>query len=162
MNALTSAEPVTRTRPFIRKVLVAVDLTAHSLATAEYAVNIAKSFGASVVFVYVHPTETMFNFIMNGGYDLVDAEQQHRRHALISLAETASKEYPFCAQTFLVGDPAEEVTKYAAEVEADLIVVASHHPNLIASLLRLDQAPKMVHRATCPVLIYHGDNDSEK
>ena len=157
MNSLVSQEPVTHSRPFIRKVVAAVDLTARSSCTAEYAVKVAKSFGASLLFVYVHPMETMFNFVMNGGYDLVDSEQQNRRHALANLADTVSKEYPFCTSTFLVGAPAEEVAKYAQEVEADLIVVASHHPNVLASLLHLDQAPKMVHRAPCPVLVYQGD-----
>jgi nucleotide-binding universal stress UspA family protein len=157
MKSLVSQEAVTHTRPFIRKVVAAVDLTASSSTTAEYAVKIAKSFGASLLLVYVHPTETMFNFVMNGGYDLIDEEQQNRRHALSNLTTAASKEYPFCTPTFLVGDPAEEVAKYAQEIEADLIVVASHHPNVLASLLHLDQAPKMVHRAPCPVLVYQGD-----
>jgi nucleotide-binding universal stress UspA family protein len=162
MNTLTSAKPVTRTRPFIRRILVAVDLTARCLGTAEYAVNIAKSFGASVVFVYVHPTETMLNFITRGGYDLVDVEQRDQRHALISLTDTVSKTYPFCTQTFLVGEPAETVAAFAREIEADLIIAGSHHPSFLTTLLHLDQAPKIVHLASCPVLVYHGDNESEK
>lgn len=157
MNSLVPEESVTHTRPFIRRVVVAVDLTDHSITTAEYAVKIARAFGASLVFVYVHPIETMFNFITGGGYDLIDEEQQHRRHALINLAEAGSKEYPFCTSTFLVGDPAEEVPKFAQEMEADLVVVASRHPDVLASFLHLDQASKMVHRAMCPVLVYRGD-----
>jgi nucleotide-binding universal stress UspA family protein len=162
MNTLTSAKPVTRTRPFIRKIVAAVDLTARSLGTAEYAVNIAKSFGASVVFVYVHPTESMFNFITDGGYSLIDSEQRNQRHALISLTDTVSEKYPFCTQTFLVGEPAETVAAFAREIEADLIIAGSHHPSFLATLLHLDQAPKMLHLASCPVLVYHGDDDSEK
>jgi len=162
MNTLTSANSVTRTRPFIRRILVAVDLTARCHGTAEYAVNIAKSFGASVVFVYVHPTETMFNFITGGGYDLVDSEQQNQRHALMNLTDTFSKKYPFCTQTFLVGEPAETVANFAQEIEADLIIAGSHHPSFLATLLHVDQAPKMVHLASCPVLVYHGDSQSEE
>jgi nucleotide-binding universal stress UspA family protein len=157
MNTLTSPEPITRSRPFVRKIAVAVDLTARSLGTAEYAVEIAKSFGASVVFVYVHPTETMFNFITAGGYDLIDTEQRNQRHALISLTDAVSKKYPFCTQTFLVGDPAEAVTAHAREIEADLIIVGSHDPSYFTSLLHLDQAPKVIHSARCPVLVYHGE-----
>ena len=161
MNTLTSVKPVTRTRPFIRRILVAVDLTARCLGTAEYAVNIAKSFGASVVFVYVHPTETMLNFITRGGYDLVDAKQRDQRYALISLTDTVSKKYPFCSQTFLVGEPAETVAAFAREIEADVIIVGSHHPSLVTKLLHLDQAPRMVRLASCPVLVYH-DESGEK
>lgn len=105
MKSLVSEESVTHTRPFIRRVVVAVDLTDHSITTAEYAVKIARDFGASLVFVYVHPIETMFNFITGGGYDLIDEEQQHRRHALINLADAASKEYPFCTSLFWLAIP---------------------------------------------------------
>ncbi len=159
MNTLTSPEPATRTRPFIRKIVVAVDLTARSLGTAEYAVNIAKSFGASVVFVYVHPTESMFNFISNGGYDLIDSEQRNQRHALISLTDRVSKIYPFCSQTFLVGDTSEAVVTHAQEIEADLIIVGSHQPSFLTTLLHLDQAPRVVHSARCSVLVYHDEHD---
>jgi nucleotide-binding universal stress UspA family protein len=158
MNTLASPEPTTRTRPFIRRVLVAVDLTRRSLATAEYGVNIAKSFGASVVVVYVHPTESVFNFVSNGGYDLIDSEQQNQRHALMSLTDTVSKKYPFCTQTFLVGEPAKTVAEFAREIGADLIIAGSHHPDFLTTLLHLDQAPKMIHLATCPVLVYHGES----
>jgi nucleotide-binding universal stress UspA family protein len=161
MKTLTSAKPVTRTRPFIRKIVVAIDLTARSLRTAEYSVDIAKSFGASVVFVYVHPTESLFNFISHGGYNLIDSEQRNQRHALISLTDTVSKKYPFCTQTFLVGEPAETVAAFAQEIEADLIIAGSHHPSFLTTLLHLEQAPKMVHLASCPVLVYHGDGDGE-
>jgi universal stress protein F len=157
MHSLAFQDPTTQRRPFIRKIVVAVDLTARSRATAEYAVNVAKSFGASLVFVYVHPTETMFNFITNGGYDLIDTEQHNQRHALISLTDTVSKRYPFCSQTFLVGDPAAGVMTYAQEIEADLVITASHHPSLLTSLLHLDQAPKMMRQAACPVLVYQGE-----
>jgi len=158
MNTLTSAKPVTRTRPFIRRILVAVDLTARCLGTAQYAVNIAKSFGASIVFVYVHPAETMFDFVTGGGYDLIDSEQLNQRHALMKLTDAISKEYPFCTQTFLVGEPAETVANFAREIEADLIIAGSHHPSLTTKLLHLDQAPKMVHLANCPVLVYQSDD----
>jgi universal stress protein G len=159
MNTLTSPEPATRTRPFIGKIVVAVDLTARSLGTAAYAVNIAKSLGAFVVLVYVHPTESMFNFISNGGYDLIDSEQRNQRLALISLTDRVSKIYPFCSQTFIVGDPSETVVTYAQEIEADLIIVGSHQPSFLTTLLHLDQAPRVAHSARCSVLVYHGEHD---
>jgi nucleotide-binding universal stress UspA family protein len=160
MNSLVSQAPVTETRPFIRKIVVAVDLTARSLATAEYAVAVAKSFGASLIFVYVHPTESMFNFVNDGGYSLIDREQHNQRHALTSLTDMVSKDYPFCSQTFLIGDPAEGVVSYAQEIDADLIIAASHHPSFLASAFHFDQAPKMIRQATCPVLVYQGEEGS--
>jgi type I site-specific restriction-modification system R (restriction) subunit len=43
---------------------------------------------------------------------------------------------------------------------ADLIITASHRPSLLARLLNLDQAPKIMHRAPCPVLVYHEEHQT--
>jgi nucleotide-binding universal stress UspA family protein len=159
MNTSTSPEPVTRKRQFLRNIVVAVDLTARSLETADYAVSIAKPFGASVVFVYVYPDDMTFDFVAAGRYDLIDAEQRDQRHALMNLTDRASHTYPFCSQVFLVGNPAKTVVEYADDIEADLIIAGSHHPGFLATLLHLDQAPKMARLATCPVLIYRSECD---
>jgi nucleotide-binding universal stress UspA family protein len=159
MNTSASPEPVTRTRQFICKIVVAVDLTARSFGTAEYAINIAKPLGASVVFVYVYPDDMTFSFVAAGRYDLIDAEQRDQQHALQSLTETALQTYPFCSRVFLVGNPAKKVVEYAHDIEADLIIAGSHQPGFLASLLQLEQAPKMVRLATCPVLVYRSESE---
>jgi nucleotide-binding universal stress UspA family protein len=162
MNALTSKKPVTPARPFIRKIVVAVDLTSRSLATAQFAASVAKSFGASLILAYVHPPENMYNFVNRGGYDLIDAEQGHQRHVLMSLTEAVAKDYPFCSHAFLVGDPAQEVASFARDLDADLVIAASHHPTFLASLLHLDQARKVIHRAHCPVLVFQQEGPGAK
>jgi nucleotide-binding universal stress UspA family protein len=43
-------------------------------------------------------------------------------------------------------------------VDADLIVTASHHPTFLRRLFNLDKAPRIMHRAPCPVLVYHEKN----
>jgi nucleotide-binding universal stress UspA family protein len=43
----------------------------------------------------------------------------------------------------------------AQERDADLIITASHRPGFLARLLYLDQAPRIMHAASCPVLVYH-------
>ena len=156
MNVLASEQPATRSKPFIARILAAVDLTSRSLGTADYAASLAKSFGASLILVYVPPSESMYDFVYNGGYDLVDSQQRDQRHALISLTETVSRRYPFCTHSFLVGNPAVQIAEFAKEMDIDLIITASYHPSFFASLLHLDQAPKMIHEAPCPVLVFQG------
>jgi nucleotide-binding universal stress UspA family protein len=63
-----------------------------------------------------------------------------------------------CDSVILVGSPAEQITALARDMDADLIVTASHHPTFLARLFSLDQAPRIVHRAPCPVLVYHEMN----
>jgi nucleotide-binding universal stress UspA family protein len=80
----------------------------------------------------------------------------------MSLTDIVAKEYPFCTQTFLVGEPAETVAEFAREIETDLIIASSHHPSFLTTLLHLDQPPKMVHLAGCPVLVHQEDDEGHR
>jgi nucleotide-binding universal stress UspA family protein len=53
---------------------------------------------------------------------------------------------------------AERISALAREIHADLIVTASHHPRFLVRLFTLDQAPEIMRRAPCPVLVYHDKN----
>ena len=56
---------------------------------------------------------------------------------------------------FLVGEPAGKISGLAREIDADLIVTASHHLTFLGRLFNLDKAPQIMHQAPCPVLVYH-------
>ena len=45
-----------------QRIIVAVDLSENSEKTASYAIALAKSFGASIIFVHVFPRETNAEF----------------------------------------------------------------------------------------------------
>jgi nucleotide-binding universal stress UspA family protein len=140
-----------------KHILVAVDLSAHSEATGRYAIEIAKPFGATIVLVHVHPRIETSEFTTEGGYREMEQQRRDAQAALTRLAETLRESFPACESTFLLGDPAERIVSLAHDLKADAIITASHHPSFLARLLNLDQAPKIMHRAPCPVLVYHGD-----
>jgi nucleotide-binding universal stress UspA family protein len=56
---------------------------------------------------------------------------------------------------FRKGDPAEQVALLAQDLDADLIITASHNPGFLTRLFGWDQAPRILQRAHCPVLVYH-------
>src|SRR5260221_13918969 len=60
----------------IRRVIVAVDLTKHSEATAHYAAEIAKCFNASLYVAHVFASEGFYEFGGESAYNIVD---QRRR-----------------------------------------------------------------------------------
>ena len=141
-------------------VKVALDLSPHSEATARYALGLAKTLGASLVLVHVYEPVQMNEFITEEGFRVLDHEQQVVQQALTNLTKTLQKTYPACTEKFITGEPAEEVALAARELDADLIITASHHPSFLGQCsawikLGLDQAPKIMHRAPCPVLVYH-------
>jgi nucleotide-binding universal stress UspA family protein len=51
----------------LKTILVALDLSPHSEATARYAASFAKPFGASVVLVHVHAPIEVNEFVSEGG-----------------------------------------------------------------------------------------------
>jgi universal stress protein F len=145
---------------WIKKIVVAVDLSPHSGATARYAAEIARSFGASLVLVHVYPVDQVNDFAGEAGYEADEGQRQAAERALADLAETLRESYQPCEAAFLVGEPAAQVASVASDLGADLIITASHHPSVLGQLFRRDQAPKIVHRAPCSVLVYHGPKAS--
>jgi nucleotide-binding universal stress UspA family protein len=150
------AERVASSKTFsVKKIVAALDLSPHSEATAQYALQIARTLGASLVLVHVYEPIQMNEFTTEEGFRVLDHDQQVMQQALTDLTKTLQETYPACTEKFAVGVPAEEVALVACELDADLIITASHHPSFPGRLFGLDQAPKIVHRASCPVLVYH-------
>jgi nucleotide-binding universal stress UspA family protein len=144
----------------LKTVLVAVDLSPHSEATARYAIGFAKPFGASVVLVHVQAPLEVNGLAGNTGYEALEHQRQQAQGALSRLAGKLRAAHPACQDAFLTGDPAEQIARLAQERDADLIITASHHPGFLARLLYLDQAPRIMHAASCPVLVYHEAKDA--
>jgi nucleotide-binding universal stress UspA family protein len=140
---------------FIRKIVVAVDLSPHSDATAQYAAEIARSFGGSLVLVHVYPVEQVNDFAGATGYEADERQRHAAERALQDLTDTLRDSGQECESAFLIGEPAAQVSAVASELGADLIVTASHHPSVLGQLFKRDQAPRIVHRAPCSVLVYH-------
>jgi nucleotide-binding universal stress UspA family protein len=99
----------------------------------------------------------MNEFITEEGFRVLDRDRQVMQEALTNLTKSLRETWPACTEKFIVGDPAEEVALAARELDADLIITASHHPSFLGRLFGLDQAPKIMHRAPCPVLVYHDE-----
>jgi nucleotide-binding universal stress UspA family protein len=137
------------------KIVVAVDLSPHSEKTAAYAVEFARSFAASITLVHVFPTEHITEFTNQEIHETFEEGKRATQRKLRALMDSLRESYPDCAMEFRSGDPAEQVTQVARETSADLIITASHHPGFLGRLFGLDQAPKILHRAGCPVLVYH-------
>jgi nucleotide-binding universal stress UspA family protein len=142
----------------IKKVVVAVDLTKHSEATAHYAAQIARWFDASLYIAHVFSRPPSSEFGSEGAYNVIDQERGELRARLDQLTEQVHQLVPVCESVNLEGESAEQISALARDLGADLIITASHHPTFLARLFNLDKAPKIMHQAPCPVLVYHQEN----
>lgn len=139
----------------IKRIIVAVDLSPHSEKTAAYAAEFAKNVGAAVTLLHVFPPEPSSEFGTEQLYKTYENGRRLEVQKLIELVEQVRQTGVKCDHDFRVGDPAEQVTQAAQITDADLIITAAHHPGFLGRFFGLDQAPRILHRASCPVLIYH-------
>ena len=155
----TETVPEHATTLKIRTILVAVDLFSHSERTVIYAVSIAKRFGASLKLVHVYAPPSSIEFGSEDIYRLLDEDRRGAERRLRNLTDQIRAIYPKCEALFTTGDPADQVARAASLVKADLIVIGRHHQTSLGRFFRLDQAPKIVHRVTCPVLVWEDDDN---
>jgi nucleotide-binding universal stress UspA family protein len=142
----------------IKKVLVAVDLSHHSEATAFYAAGIASHFGASLTIVHVNEPIPLSEYTCESTCTLFDIQHDHLQKLLERITQKIRQSGVLSDSFFLVGEPAGQISGLAREIDADLIVTASHHLTFLGRLFNLDKAPQIMHQAPCPVLVYHEKN----
>ena len=142
----------------IRRIVVAVDLSAHSQKTAAYAAQFAKSFGASLTFVHAFMPERITEFTTQEVHEGYEEDKLATVRELHKFVDNVRKTYPDCDAEFRVGVPADEVNLIAKDLQADLIITASHHPGFLSRLFGIDQAPRILHRAHCPVLVFNEES----
>jgi nucleotide-binding universal stress UspA family protein len=143
----------------LETILVAVDLSPHSERTVGYAVSIARQFGASLKVIHVYAPPTSAEYGAQDMYRLLEKDREDVEGRLARLVDRVRATYPKCESLLRTGDPAEQVARAANLVRADLIVVGRHHQTFLGHFFKLDQAPKIVHRAACPVLVWEDDHN---
>jgi nucleotide-binding universal stress UspA family protein len=140
----------------MKQIVVAIDLSLHSEKTVAYAVEFARNFGATIYLVYVHaPPEPSIEYTTEALHQCLEEERRGREQELRHLCEKTRQTYPNCGLEFRVGNPGDEVSQLAHTLDADLIITAGHHTSFLRGLFNLGQAPKIMHRAPCSVLVYH-------
>lgn len=142
----------------IKRIIVAVDLSPHSEKTANYSAGFAKDLGASITLLHIFPPEPSVEFASEQLYESYEQGRRLLVRKLMELVEKVRRTGVECDYDYRVGDPAEEVALAAHDSHADLIIAASHRPGLFRRLFGMDQAPRILHRASCPVLVYDGGN----
>jgi hypothetical protein len=76
---ISANETVTDQSPSIRKLLVAVDLSEHSEATASYAAEMAKCFEARLMIVHVYEPVTLCEYASETTFTVLHPGKQLAR-----------------------------------------------------------------------------------
>lgn len=139
----------------INKILVPIDFSDYSKAALRYAVNFAKLFNAEIILIYVvEPVIYPPDFSM-GQIAIPTVTTEFDDRAKEELRKLASNEIPsqINVQTVLkTGKPFVEIIDTAAELDVDIIIIATHGHSGVEHILFGSTAEKVVRKAPCPVL----------
>lgn len=139
----------------INKILVPIDFSDYSKAALRYAVNFAKLFNAEIILIYVvEPVIYPPDFSM-GQIAIPTVTTEFDDRAKEELKKLASNEIPSQTkvQTVLkTGKPFVEIIDTAAELDVDIIIIATHGHSGVEHILFGSTAEKVVRKAPCPVL----------
>jgi universal stress protein A len=135
-----------------RHILVPTDLTERTEKALQLAGRLASRAGARVTLIHV--TETIPGLSLDDVKPLYERLERKARKGMDALTRRARADAPAAARVLVRGRRAEEIVKYAAANEVDLIVLASHRVN--PSLVDRDWGTisyKVGILAQCPVLL---------
>jgi len=150
-----AVQPVPAMR--LRHILVPLDLSDASQKALPYAVSFAEQFHATLALLYVvQPRDDAeIGYTM---YPLEDMTLFKTQLAAIRAANIP-KEVPVKIEV-RHGIFSEAIFDVAEEIEADLIITATHGYTGLKHLLLGSNAEKVVRRAPCPVLVVReGERD---
>ena len=135
-----------------RRVVIATDLSEYSL----YAARVAMTFvapDATVYLVNVGPANGTANPQLR---ERTVAYRGQARVRFVQMREILAREEIRFEDVLLTGNPAEELLRFAAEKQADLIVSATHGYGYVRRLLLGSVASVLVRAAHCSVLCVPG------
>jgi universal stress protein A len=136
----------------LKNILVPLDFSEMSLKSLQYAVPLAKQFGAKVTLLHVLKAPVHFRDAKYLAYlekeQLAVIEKQLDEMIPPGLTvETAVR------QSFVF----EAILEVAREIGADLIITTTHGHTGLRHLFKGSTAENVVRRAPCPVLVLHQD-----
>ncbi|MFP2929617.1 universal stress protein [Pyxidicoccus sp. 3LG] len=147
--------------PTLTRILVPVDLSEGSRTVIDYALTLARPFGASVDVVHAwEPPQYVAPDLLVAapGWNSLSLEQVAVETAtknLTQLVQSLEKPSVPLNHKVLVGEAASTVLELAEQGKYDLIVMGTHGRRGLPRLLLGSVAQKVVARAHCPVLSLH-------
>jgi len=135
-----------------RHILVPTDLTARTEKALQLAGQLGSRAGARVTLLHV--IESIEGLPLNEVKPFYERLERKARKAMEALTRHVNEGAPSASRAIVRGRRAEEIVKYAAANEVDLIVLASHRVN--PSIVERDWGTisyKVGILAQCPVLL---------
>jgi nucleotide-binding universal stress UspA family protein len=122
----------------VKKILYPTDFSSYSNQAYFHALGLAETYGASLTVVYVHAPGTT-------------GDKAYWRGQLEQV-RPANPKIPV-SHVLLEGDPAGEISRYAADAGIDVIVIGTHGRTGVDRLVMGSVAERVMREAKCSVLV---------
>ena len=138
----------------VKRILVPTDFSDTSELALRYGVELARAFKARLFLLHVpdDPGAAAEAEYPIGLFETMHNAARERLGALLTDAEMYELQPE---RAMRLGKPADEIVRYAAEHEIDVIVMGTHGRDGFARMLSGSVAEIVVRRASCPVLTVH-------
>lgn len=136
-------------------IVVPTDFSDYSLRSLPYAIDLAARYGARLKIVFVNEPSLQVSDVAWVGVDEramnTDHVREARRHLEKMVIDQVPPDVPADAE-ILSGNAVDEIIRYSRDVNADLIVMATHGRSGVSHMLMGSTAEQVVRKAPCPVL----------
>ncbi len=122
----------------VKKILYPTDFSSYSNQAYFHALALAETYGASLTIVYVHAPDT------TGDKSFWRGQLEQVRPANPKIPVT---------HVLLDGDPAGEISRFAADAGIDVIVIGTHGRTGVDRLVMGSVAERVMREAPCSVLV---------
>jgi len=136
-----------------KKILIATDGSKRTQNAVEMGLKIAKEQGSKVYAVYVVDTVTFTSIPMDVTWENMYQLLKDEGEDAVKAVKDAAPAGADVDTHVLEGNPAVEITKYAADNGVDLIVMGTLGKSGIDRILLGSTAEKVIRIAGCPVLV---------
>jgi len=138
-------------------IVVAVDFSETCTDTIDAALELARGQQARVHLVHVVPDVLRSPGVVEApGVDWAEVQRnftEEARTRLVDLAARCRCDPQRVTTSVIVGSPATEVLTYAAEHNAQVIVLGSHGHGIARRFMVGSVADKVLRQASCPVML---------
>jgi nucleotide-binding universal stress UspA family protein len=122
----------------VKKILYPTDFSSYSNQAYFHALGLAETYGASLTVVYVHAPGS-------------SGDKSHWREQLEQVRPANPK--IGVSHVLLEGDPAAEISRYAADAGIDVIVIGTHGRTGVDRLVMGSVAERVMRESPCSVLV---------
>lgn len=134
------------------RILLPTDFSEHARHAKDYAVALAREFGAELLVIHV---VQLYSYVVDFGmenarqYEAISGTLQK---LLDGLLEELAAEPIQVTGRLVQGDPTAEIVRVATDEACDLIVMGTHGRGALEHVLLGSVAERVVRKAPCPVL----------